>query len=97
MSRTISNSGLARLCASKEYQLADVAYACSTRRETIYRYAAGRKAYPLLESSLASLFALTVPQLRLELGLPSQPNPNGGPHAQDTDHPPRGPRRDRRK
>ena len=97
MSRTIKNKGLARLCALHAYQVADLACIAKCRRQSIHRYVSGAKPAPHLEAALAAAFALTVPQLRLELGLPSQPNPNGGPHAQDTDHPPRGPRRDRRK
>jgi len=72
MSRTLSNDGLARLLASRSFQLEDLACLAGSTRRIIYDHITGRKDCPCLEQRIAQIFKLTPSQLRRKLRLPAR-------------------------
>jgi len=64
MSRTIKNNGLAHLCQAFDLRIADLDCILKCNRYAIRLYAIGRKHFPRIESGLARVFDLTVPELR---------------------------------
>lgn len=69
MSRRIRNSGLGNLCSIKNLQIADLECMTETSRRAILIYSTGRRHFPILEAKLATIFKLSVPELRHRLRL----------------------------
>lgn len=72
MANTIKNKGLAALCLRVGVQIEDVAAYCRVHRGSIHLYLLGRTS-PRLEAGMADLFKISVPALRMKLGLTDVP------------------------